>query len=98
MATMLPATPFYRPSWEETVRVVVVLVRPSDRAVPLYSLHCWDLVWAVAVAVAVEGAPVVDQRQQPRRRTTSVPLVQQLQQQLLLPARRICWVLKSVNS
>ena len=96
MATMLPATLFCRPSWEETVRVVVVLVRPSDRAVPLYSLHCWDLGWAVAVAV--EGAPVVDQRQQPRRRTTSVPLVQQLQQQLLLPARRICWVLKSVNS
>ena len=95
MMTMLPVTPFYRPSWEETVQIVVVgVVRPSDRAVPLSSLPCWDLGWVV---VAV-GAPAVEQQQeQPRRRPTSAPLVQPLQLPLL-PARRICWVLKSVNS
>ena len=96
MMTMLQATRSYRPSWGETVQEVAVVgvVRPSGRAVPLYSLHCWAL-GSVAVAA---GAPAVDQQQeQPRPRPTSVPLVQPLKLPLL-PARRICWVLKSVNS
>ena len=93
MTTMLPATPFCRPSWEE--RVEAGVVRPPDRAVPPFSLHCWDLVWVVLVAAVV---PVERPREQGPQRPILVPLARLLLLLPPLPALRICWVLKSVNS
>ena len=86
MPTMPPAMPSYRPSWEPTVGAVR---RRPGRAAPPFSLLCWVLVSGVAVVATVERQP---------RRPGLVPL--RLVWLLLppLPALRICWVLKSVNS